>query len=811
MIAHTRTSDGAFQPLTEHCKSVAALCQRYAEPIGLGQTARLIGLLHDMGKATRAFDSYLRAASASANQPSSPHRHAPTGAIYAYRQWFAPKETGSSTRMTAQLISLCILGHHAGLCDCLDEFGQSPYLEAMREERNLLHYDEAVGWFLTHVATRDELTALFFAARTEINRFLSAGAEGLDDTQKYHRAGLLCRLLLSLLVDADRWDSACFEYGQDALAEPSPAPDWNALLQTFECFRETRLDGTGEINRIRAEISDICYEKATSAGGIVTLSVPTGGGKTFSSLRFALRHAALHQQRRIFYIIPYNTILDQNAADIREALDDYPSILEHHANVVPEPKEGRTQEEEQEAYRRLTECWDSDIILTSMVQFLNACYAAPNTDARRLHRLTNAVLIFDEIQALPTRCRMLFERAIGFLSTCCGCTIVLCTATQPSLDLSPAPVELMPDVEALCARLKRVRYIPELGFDTAGAPARIAQMLDTRSVLAIINTKAAALGLYQETTSILAERGVPLAIPDLTLAEDALAQAARSCPEDQVLCVYLSTLLCPAHRKRLIARIKAWLRAGKRVLCVSTQLIEAGVNVSFPVVVRSLAGLPSIVQAAGRANRSMEYGEGEVYIWDFQETGLNALPDIQHGADSTRSLLGDESFSAAMDTPASLRRYLRMEENYIREKEPYPIDELHDNACRLLSGNDKRFQKSKGYKSPARLMLRQSFRSACSRFEVIPEQTRPVLVPFMEGAELIAALNGRHSMREEMQLLRRAQAYSVSLYPGDYDRLCRANALYAVGESGAVAVEEGYYSEERGLQPEKEELLLLQF
>lgn len=167
MIAHTRTSDGAFQPLTEHCKSVAALCQRFAESIGLGQTARLIGLLHDMGKATRAFDSYLRAASASPNQPSSPHRHAPTGAIYAYRQWFAPKETGSSTRMTAQLISLCILGHHAGLCDCLDDFGQSPYLEAMQEERNLLHYDEAVGWSLTHVATRDELTALFFAARTE--------------------------------------------------------------------------------------------------------------------------------------------------------------------------------------------------------------------------------------------------------------------------------------------------------------------------------------------------------------------------------------------------------------------------------------------------------------------------------------------------------------------------------------------------------------------------------------------------------------------------------------------------------------------
>ena len=812
MLAHARTSDGALQPLREHCENVSALCQRFAEPLGLGQTARLIGLLHDMGKATRAFSDYLRASLSSSVRPSSPHRHAPTGAIFAYRYWFAPQNAGPKTRTTAQLISLCILGHHAGLCDCLDEFGQSPYLEAMREERNLVHYDEAVGRFCSYVATSDELDALFIAARAEISRFLSpAGAAVSDKAQKHHHAGLLCRLLLSILVDADRWDSACFEYGQDALAEPFPAPDWGALLHTFERFRETRLGGAGQINRIRAEISDICYERAASARGIVTLSVPTGGGKTLSSLRFALRCAALRQHRRIFYIIPYNTILDQNAADIREALGDYPSILEHHANVIPETREGRTQEEEQEVYRRLTERWDSDIILTSMVQFLNACYAAPNTDARRLHRLTNAVLIFDEIQALPARCKVLFERAIEFLSSCCGCTIVLCTATQPRLALSPAPVELMPDVEALCTRLKRVRYIPELDFDTAGAPARIAQMLNTRSVLAILNTKAAALHLYQQITSILAERGVPLAIPDLTLADDALAQAARDCPDNQVLCVYLSTLLCPAHRKRLIACIKAWLRAGKRVLCVSTQLIEAGVNVSFPVVVRSLAGLTSIVQAAGRANRSMEYGEGEVYIWNFQEEGLSALPDIQHGAENTRTLLGDESFSAAMDAPVSLSRYLRMMENYIRKNELYPIDELHENVCRLLSDNEFRAKKSEGYRSPARLMLRQSFRAACSRFEVIPEQTRAVLVPFMEGAELIAALNGRHTMREEMQLLRRAQAYSVSLYPGDYDRLCRADALYSVGESGAVAVEEGYYNEESGLLFEQDNLSLLQF
>lgn len=814
MIAHVRASDGALQPLKAHCENVSMLCARAGEAAGLAQTAGLIGLLHDMGKATRAFEAYLRAAACAADRQTSPHPHAPAGAMYAYRRWFLKPGVSAAGRVTAQLISLCILGHHAGLCDCLDEKGKSPYIEQMKDPKNLFHYDEASRWFLENVADEAELDARFAGACGEIGRCLAAFRERVPDkAEQNFRLGMTGRLLLSCLVDADRWDSACFEYGQDALAAPAPAPDWDALLETFEAYRRAHLNGTGEINRIRAEISDICWEKAASAPGIFTLSVPTGGGKTFSSLRFALRHAITNGQRRIFYIIPYNTILDQNARDIREALGDSPSILEHHANVVPEPRDGRSQEEEQEAYKRLTERWDSDIILTSMVQFLNACYAAPNTDARRLHRLTGAVLIFDEVQALPKRCKTLFERAIRFLSAECGSTVVLCTATQPRLALSSAPVELMPDVGALCERLKRVRYLPELNAvrDAEDAAARIAQMLKSRSVLTIVNTKATARKVFDEVRARLAEQGIPLADACLSLPEDALAEAAQTCPVDHVLCVYLSTLLCPAHRKRLIARIKAWLRAGKRVFCVSTALIEAGINVSFPVVIRSLAGLPSIVQAAGRANRNMEYGEGEVHVWDFHEEGLSFLPDIQNGADVTRSLLRQEGISSAMDAPTALAQYFLREEDYVREHQNYPLPDLNDDACNLLASNENRRSKAKMYKSTQALMLRQSFRSAATSFEVIPDQTRAVLVPFMEGTALIAALNGRHTMREEIRLLRRAQAYSVSVYPGDYKRLSDADALYAVGESGAIALGEGYYDEESGLRTDPCEMELLDY
>jgi len=218
--------------------------------------------------------------------------------------------------------------------------------------------------------------------------------------------------------------SLTFEYGIPSVYIEQQ-PDWAALLLRFDDFRRRELDTSGDIGRIRAAVSDQCFKHAAENSGVYTLSVPTGGGKTFSSLRYALKHASLYNKRRIFYIIPYNTILDQNAQDIRHALSDYPSILEHHCDVVT------LSQNEAETHHRLTERWNSDIILTSLVQFLNACFGASNTDARRLHSLTDSVLIFDEIQSLPAHCKTLFERTITFLSVCCEATVVLCTATQP--------------------------------------------------------------------------------------------------------------------------------------------------------------------------------------------------------------------------------------------------------------------------------------------------------------------------------------------------------------------------------------------
>ena len=815
-IAHIRASDGGVQPLSSHCRNVAALCSRGAEIVGLAKMAELIGLMHDMGKATDEFADYLRAALAG-NAPKSPHHHAPVGAIYAYRRWFMRENASACERAAAQIAMLCILGHHAGLTDCLDVKGQSTLLKNMKDEAVPVHADEAIAWFLQNIADEAELDALYESACRELNALFPDLDRPSADTAV--ALGLISRLMLSALVDADRWDSACFEYSENPF-EAAAAPDWNALLNTFEQFRQTHLSGEGDINRIRADISDLCWEKAASDTGVVTLSVPTGGGKTFSSLRYALRHAALNGQRRIFYIIPYNTILDQNARDIREALADYPSILEHHSNVVTDPK--GESDDGQTAYKRLTERWDSDIILTSLVQFLNACYAAPNSAARRFHALTNAVLIFDEIQSLPKACKVLFERAIQFLTQYCRSTVVLCTATQPRLSLTPAPVELMPHVDALYERLKRVRYIPQLDADRtcASAGAEIARMLEEKSVLAILNTKAAAWNVYDAATQALRERGHALAAFDPRLPEEALSDAARASSPDETLCVHMSTLLCPAHRKKLIAWIKAWLRAGRRVLCVSTALIEAGINVSFPVVIRDLAGLPSVVQAAGRANRNMEYGRGDVLIWNFPEEtrALAHLEDVQHGADITRTFLNSASIdNDELDSPKMIENYFNQEARYIEEKQKFPVEVREDGRRKpccltgLLGKNTDAVRESGRREWLKLLVLRQSFRTAGKYFYVIPDDTKSVLVPWGGGAELIAALNGEHDMREEIRLLRRAQAYSVNVYDNMYRRLKNAGAISLIGNSGVCALAEGFYSDAGGVSVEQSELELLEW
>lgn len=820
MIAHIREWDKKEQNLKEHLENVSRLCKEFAQQLQFTAMAELIGILHDMGKGTVDFEEYLRWHIAHGEKDILPkgishHNHAPTGAIYAYERWFFNDDP--IQKRVAQIIALCIYGHHTGLMDCIDKNNELHFVECMQQNKDKIRYQEAVDYFLENVAGEAYLDELFAAACEEFKQKKDAlllnqysFKPGVKSSSRHFQMGMLTRLMLSILIDADRWDSACFEYNREPFAEFVSRPNWEKLIETYEDYAKRTFTGTSSLDRKRQEISDICAEKSKGRPGIYRLSVPTGGGKTFASLRYAMNHAAQNGQQRIFYIIPYNTILDQNAKDIRSALNQYEGILEHHSNVMLDDD----SEGERIRYKELTERWDSDIILTSMVQFLNALFRKENTNARRMHRLTNAVLIFDEIQALPRHCKGLFERAITFLTTCCHSTVLLCTATQLELNLPIQPIELMgaeKDLIALNHALKRVEYIPQIAPSRSNqeVASSLASLFDeASSVLMIVNTKAVAWDIYEKTCEILREDGYEPIVIESDLTDNEIRERARNAEEFEILCIHLSTLLCPEHRKEYLRWIRNWTRNGGRALCVSTALVEAGINISFPVVVRSLASLPSIVQAAGRCNRNMEHNLGKVYIWKLAEENLKKLPEIAQGQAISADMINDwlreyEDYNSLSD-PEGIQIYFRKEARYTKDKEQYPMEKNKGvTLVELLSDNSTR---AKGIRKQDKMPIGQSFREAGEAFEVIPQKTKPVIVPYGKGEELITQLNGDHTMGEEIRLLRQAQQYCVNVYDNMYRRLAEEEALYRVGSSEVVVLKKEYYSDESGVKTRAGEL-----
>lgn len=354
--------------------------------------------------------------------------------------------------------------------------------------------------------------------------------------------------------------------------------------------------------------------------------------------------------------------------------------------------------------------------------------------------------------------------------------------------------------------MKRVTYIPQLKpqLHNGEAAEKFSALLSEQAVLTIVNTKAVARDVYYEVVARLPEMGMVPVSATLNNPDEELTPLK----ENEVLCVHMSTLLCPAHRKQLIKQIKLRLKEGSRVFCVSTALIEAGINVSFPVVVRALAGLPSIVQAAGRANRSMEYENGNVYIWKFCDEELGYLPDIQNGGNITSSIFSEES-SAEPDSPEIIERYFSLEENYIVENKDYPLKEKETTLYSLLSDNDKLFKMARDFKENRALVLHQSFRTAYREFKVIAQNTKTVIVPFGGGKELIARLKSESSMNQLRFLLKAAQAYAVALPESTYKRLCKEKAVLDFDDIGVYCLEEGYYDRNSGVTLERGELELM--
>lgn len=572
--AHSGSSSdkGDWQSLPEHLSAVARLAAENARPFGLEKAAAIAGLFHDLGKYDPAFQRRLEGVDLRVDHSTAGAAVLIELATDAARRGLASREDA----LMAQMIGYAILGHHAGLPDKRNEFGHC-------FERRVSEFTDRLD-----PAWKTELDydlAGLLPASTFQSVARSRDSVGFD-------LSVMTRFLFSALVDADFKNT---EQHYAALEKREVDRRWPALQDLLPEFR-SRFDAhmagkphDGDVNRLRGDILAHVRAKASLPPGLFTLTVPTGGGKTLASLGFALDHARLHGHRRIVYGIPFTSIIDQVAAIFRDVLGEE-HILEHHS-AIEEEEEARSRERRERPTSRdrlklAMEDWAAPVVVTTNVQLFESLFAARTSRARKLHNIARSIIILDEAQTIPRHLLKPCVRMLDSLARLFGCTIVLCTATQPALSklrpdgragfpdgLDLEGRELAPDPEELARRLRRTRIERVGEMDN---PALIEAIASQPQALVIVNSRKHALELYKE---------------------------AKEAGLDGLL--HLTTRQCAAHRRMILADVRRRLDPKVNEPCrvIATSLIEAGVDVDFPKVWRAVAGLDSIVQAAGRANR----------------------------------------------------------------------------------------------------------------------------------------------------------------------------------------------------------------
>ncbi len=788
LYARTGGLDGRKQTLLEHAANVAQIAFEKGQKVGLGALTRLCGLLHDAGKAREEFQAYLL--------EGGPKRgtveHSAYGAIYAFLRWH---EKPPFRRLAAELLAFAIASHHGRLPDLVDADGDSFAEEKLTRER-FPDLEDTMEAFFAEVAGQSELDALFERAVGELEQKYRQLSAALSDLPQANRGeglqnlfGLAQRSVYSILIDADRWDAYCFEAGADPLTGGDrPWGVWQSRL-------EDKLAGFGRekpLDALRASVSDECLRAAAGAG-VYRLCVPTGGGKTFASMRYALEAAKRHGFERIVYVAPYKAILEQTAENLRKVFLDDRLILEHHSDAAPDEEQGG---EALGRYQLLSERWDSPLILTTMVQFLNTLFAGRSACARRFSALENCVILLDEAQSIPFRCMELFTLAMRYLARCCGCAAVLCTATQPLLDelaryplCKPKP--MIADENALYEGFRRVALLDKTDrpMDADGLARQVSDHLGSAgSALCIVNTKATASALYQAFRDHLPE-GVPL--------------------------YCLTTAQCPAHRLKLLDEVRALLKARKPVVCVATQLIEAGVDVSFGLVVRALAGLDSVAQAAGRCNRNAERELGEVWLVCIEGENLARLNEIRTAQAEMKSALDafhadPQRYGNDLLSPALIERYFRTILRVRQGEMRYPLDGSRTLLDLLSSNANGRnaYQDMRKAKYEE-TMLSQAFRTAGRSFSALDASPFSLLTPYEKGAEYIARLEDGLDIAQAARVLRAAQRYTVTVYPGKLEQFMRLCCVRELPVYGCYALDKEYYDDFLGVAADRKEMGLL--
>jgi CRISPR-associated endonuclease/helicase Cas3 len=706
-FAHSGVTDdhSDWQLLSTHLHNVGRLAREHAAIFGMGESAEAAGLLHDLGKYT---DDFQRRIAGDAVRTD----HSTHGAIQAVEHY----------GKLGHLLAYGIAGHHAGLANGVEGVERTALRDRLRGS----------GLPMLLSDWRDEI------ALPE-KQALALPLKLHSRERSQFQFAFLVRMLFSCLVDADYLDTEAFYAGLEKTRQDSPrdtpVPSLGALREELNRHLVGFLVDN-EVNLVRANILSHVRAQAEQPPGLFSLTVPTGGGKTLTSLAFALDHAIRHGLRRVIFVIPFTSIVEQNARVFREALGPLgkAAVLEHHSAfvAVTPSRDDLDHFQDREKLRLAMENWDAPIVVTTAVQFFESLFAARPAQCRKLHNIAGSVVVLDETQTLPLKLLRPAVAAVDELARNYRSSVVLCTATQPALE---APAfegglqdvrELAPKPPELFRRLERVR-IRHLGLlDDA---ALTAELRGREQVLCIVNNRRHARAVYQS-------------IADLPGAR------------------HLSTLMCARHRSAVLAEIRGLLARGEPCRLVSTSLIEAGVDISFPTVLRVEAGLDSIAQAAGRCNRSKEWAleASEVLVFAIANDDWAPPPELRQYAQAAQEILRQPQYRSDPLSPAAIRAYF---EKLYWQKGRDALD--RHNLLGIV-------QESEVDSLPMETLA--------AKFGMIESGQMPVIVPYDdEVRDVLEKL--RHAERGG-GFARKLQPYLVQVPPAAYDVLCKVGAVQPV-------------------------------
>jgi CRISPR-associated endonuclease/helicase Cas3 len=722
--AHTLTEDKSnWQSLLDHLQNTAILAQKFGKSAGVSEFAYIAAIFHDLGKYSLAFQKRL--------EGSNEHvDHTSAGAIE-IRKLFSQT---ANQKMISTLLAYCIAGHHGGLLDYgssvdTDDAG-TLYARLHKEPKNYTAYAEEIN-----------LPEILFPERILIKPIFNHIGFSLS---------FFTRMIYSTLVDADFQETENFVRQGEIIRGGYPSiEELNRLLDNH---LQQFMNPLNEINDQRTKTLVECIAKSEEEKGLFRLTVPTGGGKTLSSMAFAMKHAIRHHMERIIYVIPYTSIIDQNAAQFKRIFGE-DNVLEHHSNFDWSPKEKKNTSSFDETsntaihkLRLASENWDIPIIVTTNVQFFESLFSNRSSKNRKLHNIANSVIIFDEAQMFSLDFMKPCLTAVFELTRNYGVSAVFCTATQPELEqFFPEEVklrEMIMDPPALYNFYKRVQ-VQYIGLQED--QVILSKMSEAKQALCIVNTRKHAKGLFSELND----------------------------PE----AFHLSTLMCPVHRKKTILDVRARLIDKQPCKVISTQIMEAGIDVDFPVGFRALAGLDSIIQAAGRVNREKKYDSGTLFVFEPKSKHISKTPlSIQQSAAVAKKILQDYADPVCLQ---AIQAYYN--ELYANHKE---------------TAFDK--MKILDYFDPIDMReINFAFKTVADEFRLIESNTVPLIIPFDENAKTL--LDQLLITLFPLSIIRKLQLYTINIYEREFENLQNVGAIAYYLDKYAVLSKPEYYDKQTGV------------